>query len=257
MPVGTPGYWNTSRRTIQCVTCFQNHALQPSEDPTSQAGAGSEIRKPRVDARPDIPGRSAQREFERRAERELSKQREAMAKDAAWRSEIKQTRRFLGPLIAAMTPKPQVGHLQQSTTAWGKGAHGERQVAEILLGIPGIEVLHDRLIPGRGPANIDHIIVCPVGVLVVDAKKHEGTLEIQNRGSRLNPDLRLLVAKRDRTNLTNGVHSQVKAVRSVLGDEWCEVGLYGMLCFIDGRWITERPISLNEVKFVGLESLRE
>ena len=38
---------------------------------------------------------------------------------------------------------------------------------------PTVRVLHDRRIPGTR-ANIEHLVVCPTGVLVVDAKRYVG-----------------------------------------------------------------------------------
>lgn len=43
-------------------------------------------------------------------------------------------------------------------------------------------MLHDRRVPDtRG--NIDHIIVAPAGVFVVDAKNHKGKIGIRDRGA--------------------------------------------------------------------------
>ena len=63
---------------------------------------------------------------------------------------------------------------KQSTSAWDRGAVGEERLGARLdkLAADGpIEVLHDRLIPGTR-ANIDHIVVAPGGVWVVDSKRY-------------------------------------------------------------------------------------
>ncbi|MGV9387240.1 nuclease-related domain-containing protein [Nonomuraea sp. NPDC003707] len=59
-----------------------------------------------------------------------------------------------------------------STTAWRKGAAGERATARRLrsLELAGYTVLHDRALP-RSRANIDHLVIGPTGVFVVDSKK--------------------------------------------------------------------------------------
>ena len=58
-----------------------------------------------------------------------------------------------------------------STVAWAYGANGERALGNLLdpLRDEGLAVLHDRRIPGS-KANIDHVVIAPWGVFVVDAK---------------------------------------------------------------------------------------
>jgi hypothetical protein len=46
----------------------------------------------------------------------------------------------------------------------------------MLAGLPeGFVVFHDLHVPGS-PANIDHLVVGPTGVFVVDSKAYTGTL---------------------------------------------------------------------------------
>jgi hypothetical protein len=62
--------------------------------------------------------------------------------------------------------------------AWAAGAEGERRVAEALasLGSPWV-VLHDRLLrPGLTESNLDHVVVGPPGVILVDAKNWGGNV---------------------------------------------------------------------------------
>ncbi len=56
--------------------------------------------------------------------------------------------------------------------SWSTGAAGERHTARILSGLDrsGWVVLHDRSIPGSR-ANIDHLLIGPAGVLMVDSKQ--------------------------------------------------------------------------------------
>jgi hypothetical protein len=42
-------------------------------------------------------------------------------------------------------------------------------------------VLHDLAIPGS-PANIDHLVIGPGGVLVIDSKQHRGQLRVDRYG---------------------------------------------------------------------------
>lgn len=73
--------------------------------------------------------------------------------------------------------------------AWSAGADGEEQVADALTGLEqlGWVVLHDVAWPGRPRANLDHVLVGPGGVLVVDTKNWSGTVAVDAaRGLRSN-----------------------------------------------------------------------
>ena len=94
----------------------------------------------------------SQREYERRKNKRETRIREAHPR--------------MGGLILALSDDPQ------STKAWATGAQGEERLGRQLDGHvgDGVHVLHDRRIPPT-KANIDHIVVCPSGVFVIDAKK--------------------------------------------------------------------------------------
>ncbi len=68
--------------------------------------------------------------------------------------------------------------------AWAAGAEGERRVAAALDGLPAAwTVVHDRLLrPGRSEANLDHVVVGPGGVLLVDAKNRAGRVTEHDGG---------------------------------------------------------------------------
>jgi hypothetical protein len=59
--------------------------------------------------------------------------------------------------------------------AWRRGAQGERRTAKRLrpLTHQGWVVLHDRAIPGF-PGNVDHLVIGPTGVFVLDSKLWSG-----------------------------------------------------------------------------------
>jgi hypothetical protein len=69
------------------------------------------------------------------------------------------------------------------TRAWQRGAAGERHVARLLepLVEHGWGVHHDLRIPGS-KANIDHVVVGPPGIFVVDAKHYRGRLRLSGDG---------------------------------------------------------------------------
>jgi Nuclease-related domain len=69
------------------------------------------------------------------------------------------------------------------TVAWRRGAAGERRTARLLTPLErrGWAVLHDLAIPGS-KANIDHLVIGPGGVLVVDSKQYRGRLLLDSYG---------------------------------------------------------------------------
>ena len=68
-----------------------------------------------------------------------------------------------------------------------KGNAGERRIADLLdvLDGAGWRVLHDRYKTAGSPTNLDHIVIGPPGVFVVDAKNWScGRLALDERGMR-------------------------------------------------------------------------
>jgi hypothetical protein len=152
-------------------------------------------------------------------------------------------------LVRAVTSEPP------STVAWAIGAEGEEALGADLDAIPGIRVLHDRCVPG-GQANLDHLVVAPAGVFIVDAKHYEGLIEVRNHAWFLRPDWRLTVGRRDKSKLAHAMGWQVAAVEAALRSAGVEPlpSMTPVLCFVDGRW----PIFCPPAEFAGvrLESER-
>jgi hypothetical protein len=69
------------------------------------------------------------------------------------------------------------------TVAWRRGAVGERRTARLLgpLERQGWVVLHDLAVPGSR-ANLDHLMIGPGGVFVVDSKHYRGRLQLDPTG---------------------------------------------------------------------------
>jgi hypothetical protein len=89
----------------------------------------------------------------------------------------------LGGLAALVTgwglwfkPSPEA-------VAWRRGAAGERRTARLLgpLERQGWVVLHDLAVPGSR-ANIDHLVIGPGGVFVIDSKHYRGRLLLDPTG---------------------------------------------------------------------------
>jgi hypothetical protein len=69
------------------------------------------------------------------------------------------------------------------TLAWRRGAAGERRTARLLAPLErcGWAVLHDLAIPGS-QANIDHLVIGPGGVVVIDTKHYRGQVHLDRDG---------------------------------------------------------------------------
>ncbi|NPD03791.1 NERD domain-containing protein [Nocardioides sp. zg-1308] len=82
----------------------------------------------------------------------------------------------------ARRQREKAERLQRSAALWEQGAEGEVAVARALEALPdGWFGLHDLAWPGRPKANIDHIVVGPGGVFVVDAKNWTGRIEVRDQ----------------------------------------------------------------------------
>ena len=265
-PAGTTAIWCSDERVVRCLSCHDGEAHQIASEPlplvtsapTAMAGPPRAPSVETMHASMDVAGGSAQTEYEKRARRERSKKEQRVTDDVEWREDLRERRPVLGRIATALTPKPQIGPESQPTQAWKIGAEGEQRVAEVLAEAVGIEVLHDRLMPRSRSANIDHIVVGPSGVFIIDAKKYKGKIETRDVGGWLKTDVRLYVNSRDRTKLVDGVLRQVEAVRRVLDDSFPHIPIHGVLCFVgcDWGWIM-RPKHVKEVTAIWPMALAE
>jgi len=71
---------------------------------------------------------------------------------------------------------------QQSAERWERGAAGEEATAAALAVLPAEEwaVLHDVKWPGRRYANVDHVVIGPPGVFVIDSKNWSGRIAVRD-----------------------------------------------------------------------------
>lgn len=221
--VGDPAVYERRTHSIRCVEC-----------PTPSA---AETPEPAIDS--GVAGASARREYERR-----KANRETRVKGRFGR---------FGGVVLALTDDPL------STRAWATGARGEEKFAKALEGIDGLRMLHDRRVP-RSPANIDHILISPAGVFVVDAKNYRGTIAIRNRGWFFRPDHRLYVGRRDCSALATRLGWQVEAVAAALIAAKVDPlpPITPVLCFIDGEWpLFSAPDEYAGVRLEGTGSIRK
>lgn len=68
--------------------------------------------------------------------------------------------------------------IPREDAAQRRGEEGEQEVAQILRSLPRkYRVINDALIPrGNGTAQIDHIVVSPHGIFVIETKNHFGNV---------------------------------------------------------------------------------
>ena len=163
----------------------------------------------------------------------------------------------LGGLVLALAREP--AHQR----AWATGSSGERAVAAKLeaLDDPRLLLLHDRKMRKEGgqlsKANIDHLVVAPSGVWVIDAKQYQGSLEVRRAGGLFTPRVeQLWIAGRNKTALVDGVVGQVKAVRSELD----AVGAHGVqvravMCFVGTELPWFGSSSISGLGLVGRRGL--
>jgi hypothetical protein len=106
--------------------------------------------------------------------------------------------------------KRQLDQAERTTKSWDADAVGEGIVADRLSRlIPhGWYVLHDVHWPGRPKANLDHVLVGPGGIIVVDAKNWTGEVRVSSGV--------LWQGRYSRTQSVEGALAQCAAVASVL-----------------------------------------
>jgi Nuclease-related domain len=85
--------------------------------------------------------------------------------------------RVTGPAAAAAVAWLLRFRPSPATLAWRHGAEGERRTARLLAPLErhGYQVFHDLAVPGSA-ANVDHLVVGPTGVYVIDSKRYRGRL---------------------------------------------------------------------------------
>lgn len=119
-------------------------------------------------------------------------------------------------------------------------------------------VLDNRKVPGT-KVHIDHIVIAPSGVWVVDAYEYDGKVERRDIGGWFNVDERLYVAGNDRTGLVDGIDRQVMAVERVLAKEGLDlIPVHAALCFVNSEWGRfAKPFSLSGVWVTWATKLTE
>lgn len=75
----------------------------------------------------------------------------------------------------ARKAREQAERLNKRAVLFEQGAEGEAETARVLATLPpGWTVLHDLRWPGRRLANVDHVVIGPSGIFVIDSKNWTG-----------------------------------------------------------------------------------
>jgi hypothetical protein len=146
------------------------------------------------------------------------------------------------PFILRLQPEPHPERV------WEQGASSERIVGARLGRIVGIELLHDRQIPGTR-ANIDHIAIGPGGVYVIGTKFAGGARHRDsNRFPGSDPRL-LLIGGQDQTKLVTKIGNQVGAITRVLRET--PIPVTPALCVVGARWPVPAQSFVRRSVWVG------
>jgi hypothetical protein len=112
----------------------------------------------------------------------------------AWRAPLVITAGLAGDVLTTQTGLPRGGLVglmvaalvawrlrfrpSEQVHTWRRGAAGERRTARLLdrLTRDGYVVFHDFAMPGDTSANVDHLVIGPIGVFVIDSKQWSGSV---------------------------------------------------------------------------------
>ena len=181
-----------SRADLQAILA---HLADDRDELLAGTGADQPVVAIRVRASVGRPGGSAQARWRRLRSAEWA----AWIRTLPWRVTVilaigagggilgSQLAPRQGLVVAALAVAAASWGLRFRATpdavAWRRGAAGERRTARLLgpLERHGWAVLHDLAVPGSR-VNIDHLVIGPGGVFVIDSKQYRGRLQLDPSG---------------------------------------------------------------------------
>ena len=172
------------------------HLTSDPEELLAGTGADRPVVAVRVRATVGCPGGSAQARWRRLRAAEWA----AWTRTLPWRAAATFGIGAAGGLLGSLLLGPRLslvlGALAAMATAWGlrfkpspdavawrQGASGERRTARLLAPLErhGWAILHDLAVP-NSTANLDHLVIGPGGVFVIDSKQYRGRLQLDAWG---------------------------------------------------------------------------
>jgi hypothetical protein len=145
----------------------------------------------------------------------------------------------------------------QDARAWRFGARGERRTARILARLErdGFVAFHDLVLRGS-PANVDHLVIGPTGVFVIDSKLYRGAV-------RVGMDGRLWYGGRSLDRVLGTLWWEAQQVAEALA-AGPEIRVYPVLCMHEARlpWLEELtvdgvPVIAGSALYMALRSVRQ
>jgi hypothetical protein len=227
---GDRAWWNEERRFVACVTC-SGHGDDSLETPLALAPL-------------HIPVGWAHQSSQHRRMKELRQGDDT----------IRTAYASLGSLIW------NVCDARSSTKVWGPDATGQRVVGEMLdaLVAHGMIVLHDVRLPSERN-KIDHVVIAPSGIHVIDSKHFPGDrVEVRRGGRFLANSARLHVGGRDSTQVVEHMGHQVRKIYAFTNDlpSAAEMTVTPIVCFVDANWRWPRHrLGLGSVEILWPKAL--
>ena len=154
------------------------------------------------------------------------------------------------------TPEPPALPAYDAVRAWQFEMTGDRRLASTLASLGhAVLTLDERRVPDSDTI-IDHVVIGPAGVYVIEAKLYrDPQISMHRTGGGLRPtESQLMVDGKDCTDQATAMDKQVNAVRAAL--ELCEdfqyVPVMPVLCFVDGQFAIFGSIEIGRVRVRGL-----
>jgi hypothetical protein len=203
------------------------------------------------------PGGSALAAYRQRRATELA----GWTRSLAWRAPLVAAAGLTGQVLAAQAGLAWAGLVglaaagllawrlrfrpSEQARTWRRGAHGERHTARLLdrLTGDGYVVFHDLAVPGNASANVDHLVIGPTGVFVIDSKQWTGSIHQSGDGLAWQNHYRL-----DRT--LEAVRWEAQIIGRLLGT-W----IAALLC-VHGAHIQGGGLHAQGVAIVSASQLR-
>jgi hypothetical protein len=157
--------------------------------------------------------------------------------------------RDAGPLNASNAPVGGASTLRWASSGNSrnrrKGAAGEYLIDQRLHRdlVHSEVILNDRQVPG-GSGNIDHVVVAPSGVWVIDTKHWKGRVEYKGASGFFDPNERLFFNGEDCTHLADDIYAQVIPIAELLNDR--SIPIRPALVFIDAGWKSTLRLATNK-----------
>ena len=208
LKAGDSGFWNASRKEICCA--LHAELLEPVIPITAKLVPITSVVR-------NAPGKSALEKNSNEREREIERVRLNFG-------------RFKPVEKVALFLRAD----SQKTKNWETGAVGEQIVGKKLhelAQLHGFVVLNDLRRPPT-KANIDHVVINSTGVFIIDTKNYEGPIDVKYSGFFSNAPDRLIVNKRDKSILIDGVKNQISQVQAALAKAELDMPVFGVLTFV-------------------------